>query len=146
MRRIIPAALLICAIALAACGEPTDRPEDCTGNEFFDQSTDLCTSCPVIDPPSCRPRFGFVIVSDPDTACPVAQCSDTPQCADFEIFETDSASCQPACPEGSTTDDAGTCVACPEAADPECADGELTCTSRSSTDGCPVVTCAASCD
>lgn len=68
---------LFWSMALAAfvgCGEPTDDPEDCTQNEYFDDSKRLCETCPAVDEPECRDHCGYSIQKD-DRGCPEAVCN-----------------------------------------------------------------------
>jgi hypothetical protein len=133
--RTAPALLLSLILALASlatgCGEPTDRPEDCNGDEFFDEVSQLCTACPVVDAPECR--FGFSITPDEETSCPVAVCDATSPCATYERFDETTLGCTRACPEGATPDASGACAPCPE---PTCALGAEGC--ELGEDGCGV--------
>lgn len=79
--------------ALLACGEATEDPEDCTPGEFFDEATELCTSCPPVVEPDCQPGCGFRIAED-ENECPVAVCDETCRCADGEFFSSDSLTCE----------------------------------------------------
>ena len=124
------ACIALLALLFTSCGEPTDRPEDCNGDEFFDEVSQLCTACPVIDAPDCR--FGFSITPDEDTACPVAVCNATSTCASFERFDETTLGCVRQCPEGATPDASGSCAPCPEST---CAPGTGAC--GVDADGCP---------
>ncbi len=125
---------------LAACGEPTDRPEDCNGDEFFDDVSQLCTACAVVDEPDCR--FGFSIVSDEETACPVAQCNDTSTCELYERFDETTLTCSRRCPDGAGVDASGACVACPTL---DCEGGTTSCAGAVGDDGCAELSCESSC-
>ena len=93
MRHLIKAALLLSA--LSACGDPTDNAEDCTANEFFDLSSELCLSCPALTLPRCQPGCGFVIERDTNN-CPAAACAlSCDLCADGERFSEETLACEP---------------------------------------------------
>lgn len=106
MSRILSALLFL--MFAVACGEPTDRPEDCTPNEYFDESRRLCRVCPAPSAPQCDPGCGIRIVEDqrgcPATECLVGEvCSD---CGPLEFVDPDTLICTPcdgpmSCEDGS---------------------------------------------
>lgn len=139
---------LWCVVVMLAvgCGDPTDREQDCTRNEYFDTNDQLCISCPVVSEPSCRAGCGFAIVND-ERGCPSAQCdlscSRCEQgqvwseaqltcvsitCADGEYFDAQAKACVRC-----TQDDAqSTCLGC------ECAQSGIERDAR----GCMQVVCS----
>lgn len=72
---MIRAFLVIASLGFLGCGEPTDDPEDCSQNEYFDDAKQLCETCPAVDEPECRTGCGFSIQDD-ERSCPVAVCDD----------------------------------------------------------------------
>lgn len=141
--------LLLPLLLLVACGEPTDREQDCTVNEYFDEGDRLCTSCPALLEPSCREGCGFRITSDA-LGCPQAECDlSCSLCAQETAWSRETLSCEPrACGVGEFQDpEDGSCSACPAQDDvpTDCAAGPCTdCQFVSLPDelGCPVLTCA----
>lgn len=78
---------------LAACGEPTDAPEDCTVNEYYDGVEQLCFTCPAVEEPTCRAGCGFSITEDA-RGCPEATCDDTcSMCPEGASFSLDTLAC-----------------------------------------------------
>ncbi len=61
-------------IGAASCGEPTDAPEDCTTNEFFDEGSELCRTCPALVEPTCPGECEFFVTEEEDRPCPEAVC------------------------------------------------------------------------
>lgn len=89
--------------AWIGCGEPTDRPEDCTANEFFDETRRLCVTCPAIVAPTCDEGCGFEIVQD-QNGCPAATClsgEGCDMCDPLSFFDGESLMCEPC--DGPTT-------------------------------------------
>lgn len=78
--------------AAVGCGDATDSPEDCTGVEYYNEATQLCTACPAAVEPDCQPGCGFEIVQD-DNSCPVAQCASECRCEQGEFISEDNLSC-----------------------------------------------------
>ena len=62
-----------------SCGDPTDRPEDCGPNEYFDDARKLCFSCVAPREPTCDDGCGLQIVAD-DRGCPAVECLQGPGC------------------------------------------------------------------
>lgn len=94
---------LIFAFGIVGCGNPTDKPTDCNTNEYFDESDELCKTCPPLAEPDCALGCGFTIESDPDVdtldRCPIAVCNLT---------------CESPCPDGEYySEERLGCVACP---------------------------------
>ncbi|QDG49962.1 hypothetical protein FIV42_04170 [Persicimonas caeni] len=91
--------LLIAFAALFACGEATDQPEDCRPGEYFDEANELCSACPAVPDPDCRPGCGFFIEDD-ERGCPVAQCAEECLCESGQFFSDDTLGCE-SCEEAS---------------------------------------------
>lgn len=114
---------VVASVFALGCGDPTDRPEDCNPNEYFDEARKLCFTCPAPSEPVCDDGCGIRIESD-ERGCPVAECvlGDTcNMCADTEYID-DSLRCAPCDGPMSCPDDAtprrnlsdGTCtLSCP---------------------------------
>lgn len=64
---------------LVACGgsdgEGSERPEDCRDDEYFDEGTEQCLSCPAVVEPECRPGCDVRAVED-SRECPVLECEE----------------------------------------------------------------------
>ncbi len=73
--KMFRALVVLGALGILGCGEPTDDPEDCSKNEFFDDSKQLCQTCPAVDEPECRDGCGYTIQDD-ERSCPIAVCDD----------------------------------------------------------------------
>lgn len=130
---------------VVGCGDPTDSPEDCTSNEFFNEAEELCQTCAAVVAPDCRPGCGFVLIQDANK-CPIAQCDTTcQQCPAGESWSSEQLSCQPiTCQLGQYYDAAsGGCLACPASSD-DCRQSCTCSTIEQSTDarGCPQTTCS----
>jgi hypothetical protein len=112
MRLTIPCLLLL-ALLLGACTKPTDKPEDCTRDEFFDEALESCQRCPSLAAPRCLPGCGFIIVNDA-RGCAAPVCAQTCDlCPAWAFFSDVSLTCE-ACPDGQRFDPAvGRCVDCP---------------------------------
>ena len=83
------------ALGAASCGDPSDRPQDCTRSEYFDEGEQLCIACPVVREPSCRPGCGFVIEAD-ERGCPTARCDlECSLCPEGQRWSDALLSCQP---------------------------------------------------
>ena len=95
--RLVLAAVFV-LIPLVSCGDPTDDPEDCTENEYFDESKSLCRTCDPISEPDCGEGCGFTVVSD-SNGCALAECNleCTGACAFGQFFSDESLQCE-ACP------------------------------------------------
>lgn len=124
LRQITVAAIL--APVVFACGEPTDDPEDCAANQYFDETRKLCITCLAATEPTCEPGCGFVIEPDAN-GCPQAACLDAASCdlcEPTQYFDDDQARCVdcagPAtCADGNPTRTIadGTCyLDCPDGA------------------------------
>ncbi|MFB6262596.1 MAG: hypothetical protein ABEL76_03060 [Bradymonadaceae bacterium] len=106
-RRAVAVVPMVAMLLGTGCGASRDQPGDCRSDEFYNESTRRCISCPVVTPPTCRSGCGYRITTD-GRGCPKAVCRDT---------------CD-ACPEGERySEDRGMCVSCPEP--PDC--GALSC-------------------
>jgi hypothetical protein len=109
-----PAHLAIAFTALAlGCTQPTDKPEDCTRDEFFDAALQICQRCPALAAPRCLPGCGFSI--SPDTrGCAATVCDEgCDLCPPWAFFSDASLSCQD-CPADQRFDASlGRCVDCP---------------------------------
>lgn len=92
-------ALLLMVVVWAGCGDVTDRPEDCTEGEYFNEAQKLCVACAAPVEPTCRAGCGFQIVKD-ESGCAVAECLLECKCPRGEFFSNDSFSCE-ACDEAS---------------------------------------------
>lgn len=77
------------------CGsEPTDRPQDCREDEYFDEGRRQCRSCPAVLEPVCRPGCEPVVVLD-QRACPQLRCDAACQgCEAGEEWDEEAESCQ----------------------------------------------------
>lgn len=98
--------VLVALTAVASCGDPTDRPEDCTPNEFFDEARSLCLSCPAVVEPSCDDGCGFEITAN-EFGCPAAAClvgDSCDRCDALDFFSTETLTCEP-CSGPSTCDE-----------------------------------------
>ncbi len=88
MRRTI--LLVTIGLAFASCGDPTDRPEDCNPNEYFDEARKLCFSCRAVVQPRCDDGCGIVLTSD-ERGCPAAECvvgDDCTTCGPTEYIDS----------------------------------------------------------
>ncbi|MEC9399417.1 MAG: hypothetical protein VX475_17450, partial [Myxococcota bacterium] len=150
LRRSLRALVLFCgtSLALIACGDPTDRPEDCTINEYFDEGDRLCISCPALLEPTCREGCGFVIVED-FRGCPSATCDETCSlCDEGTSWSEETLACEmEPCAPGEYIGDDGACTTCEAQQDPpqDCEDSACSqCSLVSIPDdrGCPVLSCA----
>lgn len=99
--------VLSVALALVACSEVTESPEDCSSDEFFDRATQLCRVCPALEVPECPVGCG-VLVGEDASGCATAECQ-CDVCADGEFYDGEALSCV-ACPEVSTTTCGEGCV------------------------------------
>lgn len=100
---------LICLafLTISACGDPTDKPEDCTDGQYFDQVRKLCFTCPALRTPECTPGCGFVIATNEDDGCPESACVDAETCdlcPDEQFFSDATLQCEACvevdCPDG----------------------------------------------
>ena len=68
---------------MAGCGssEVRDRPSDCRADQYFDESRELCRSCPAAEEPECVPGCG-VEVGEDRRGCPILRCE--PMCRGCE--------------------------------------------------------------
>ncbi len=92
--------VVMVVLTAAGCGgnEPSDRPSDCTGDEYFNQRTERCQPCPVYDKPSCKPGCGFEITEDRN-GCPRPTCdSECDTCGPGAFYAVEQGACQ-RCPE-----------------------------------------------
>lgn len=103
MRNLVRLSLLLFVVS---CAEPTDRPEDCSTNQFFDEARKLCVTCPAITAPECADGCGFEIEAD-QQGCPVAVCmygDDCDHCDEREYFDARTLTCE-ACDGPETCED-----------------------------------------
>lgn len=109
----ILALLLSLALAgIAACGDPTDDPEDCTVNEYFDDGSELCRTCPALQTPTCGADCGFFIVAEDDRPCPRARCL-VPDAGGACVCPADEPECSATCGEGEVFDARSfSCLSC----------------------------------
>lgn len=100
------------ALALG-CTQPTDKPEDCTRDEFFDAALQICQRCPALAAPRCLPGCGFSISPDA-RGCASTVCDEgCDLCPPWAYFSDSSLSCQD-CPAEQRFDASlGRCVDCP---------------------------------
>ncbi len=77
MRRLKRIAALAAVAVLIGCGggEGSDRPGDCTDDEYYDEGSEQCRSCPAVMEPECRPGCDVVQTQD-DRECPVLECEE----------------------------------------------------------------------
>ena len=78
MRRLKRWAAPAAVVVLIGCGgggEGTERPGDCTDDEYYDEGSEECRSCPAVVEPECRPGCDVVQVQD-DRECPVLECDE----------------------------------------------------------------------
>lgn len=113
----------VAVLMLIGCGDPTDRPEDCNPNQYFDEARKLCFTCPAPREPRCDDGCGIRVTSD-DRGCPVAEClvgDDCSMCASTEYID-ETLRCTAcdgpiSCPDDATPDrriSDGTCtLTCP---------------------------------
>ena len=123
MRRLCSFAFLSLLVLPLSCGEPTDREQDCTADEYFDANEQLCLSCPSLGFSQCRIGCGFSITPDAETGCPPVLCRDPSDCACQEperlgqqIFSEETLTCELIpCAEGSFYDASrNSCQTCPD--------------------------------
>ncbi len=97
MRIFAISALVAMLLVTMGCGttEVRDRPEDCGGDEYFDEGRERCRICPAVDEPQCLPGCGFTVVED-NRGCPLLQCDPTcPGCDEGEEWDPDEERCEP---------------------------------------------------
>ncbi len=157
---LLSAALV--ALVASACSQVTQTPDECTQEQFYDESTEFCLACPALKlPAGCPATCGFVLNTD-SRGCQVAECS-CDACPDGAYFDADRVACvdcplvePPACQEGcpqiGTAVDALGCLqpacscednACPPVAPPECGDeGCCTLTADTDANGCSFPSCS----
>lgn len=105
MRRSI-CPILLALLGLVSCGDPTDRPQDCSPTEYFDEARKLCFVCPAVAQPRCDSGCG-IRVTDDARGCPVAEClvgDDCTGCGPTEYVDS-TLQCVPCdgpltCPDG----------------------------------------------
>lgn len=136
-------ALWCCALG---CSDPSDREQDCTRNEYFDQNEQLCLNCPVVREPSCREGCGFVVISD-ERGCPAAQCDlSCTLCGEGQRWSQETLSCvSEQCEAGQYYEaQAQACARCPDdvmastCQGCECSQRQITADER----GCAQTTCS----
>lgn len=71
--------ILLLVLLTASCGEPTDRPEDCDSNEYFDDARKLCFVCPAPTEPTCDLGCGITLTTD-SRGCAAVECLVGDQC------------------------------------------------------------------
>ena len=66
---------LMAAALLAGCGgaDGSDRPEDCSEVQYFDEGSSQCRSCPAVAEPECMTGCGVEVIED-NRSCPVLRC------------------------------------------------------------------------
>ncbi len=77
MRRTLP--LILSCLVWTACGEPTDREQDCNASEFFEQGTQRCQPCPTLTVEDCDLVCGLRIETS-EVGCPEVQCAQPGDC------------------------------------------------------------------
>lgn len=143
LSRALTGTLLSACLLWAGCGDPTDSPEDCASNQYFNDAESLCVTCSALVEPVCQEGCGFTLTQD-DNGCPMATCDALcTQCEAGQTWSPQTLTCRPAsCEAGSYFDaQANACASCPDA--PSVCDGCL-CDEVSTTSdalGCPVATC-----
>ena len=76
MRHLSILLTFLLLVGLIACGtEPTDRPQDCRENQWFDEAQRRCRTCPAVEEPECRPGCEPEVVRD-QRDCPVLRCQE----------------------------------------------------------------------
>lgn len=129
--------------SLSACGDPTDRPQDCSSLEFYDEADRLCVSCPALVEPDCREGFGYV-VQDDDRGCPAVSCSESVTCPVGQEFSLETLSCEVACGASEYVGEDGSCAQCPDDFPTSCEDANCACTLTPLVDevtGCAYAAC-----
>ena len=139
-------ALALIAALCVGCGDPSDRPSDCTPNEFFDEIDQICQTCPALAEPSCRPGCGILVSTD-DRGCPSASCDlSCSVCPEGTRFEEGTLSCQPDCDPGQFYSPQQGCQMCPSLQDAPSSCEDLPCrcelVERLDERGCPERLCA----
>lgn len=121
---------LFSVFSVSACGDPTDSPEDCTVNEYFDDGSELCRTCPALSEPTCAGGCGFFITEEDDRPCPVSRCL-LPTSGSCECPASDP-DCGQTCEDGEVFDARSfTCLSCDTSCDGtfEVTNGVCTCSS-----------------
>ncbi len=112
MKRLFYILMLGFGLAVLSCGDPTDDPEDCSDNEYFDPSDEQCRTCEPVEEPECPAGCGFSLGKDDVTECPIAvcnlECDDL--CADGQQWSDESLSCVD-CPRNADGDPVCTPIA-----------------------------------
>jgi len=96
----IGGAVLLFAGLVAGCGraEVPDRPSDCNEDEFFEQSSKQCISCPAVEPPEDCPDGCGWRVFEGENGCERAECApDCDLCSTGSRFAEEDGVCEP-CP------------------------------------------------
>jgi hypothetical protein len=97
MRMWTISALVATLLMSMGCGntEVRDRPEDCRGDEYFDEGRERCRTCPAVTEPECLPGCGFTVTED-NRGCPVRQGDPTcPGCDEGEEWDREEERCEP---------------------------------------------------
>lgn len=129
--------------SLSACGDPTDRPQDCSSLEYYDEVDRLCVSCPALTEPDCREGFGYVIQAD-ERDCPAVSCAESVTCPEGQEFSLETLSCEVVCGASEYVGEDGACAQCPDDSPTSCDDEGCACTLASFTDevtGCAYSAC-----
>ena len=101
------------ALLCVTCTQPTDKPGDCTRDEFFDEALEICQRCPSLAAPRCLPGCGFTIAEDARGCVTTACAEGCDLCPPWASFSDVSLTCED-CPDGQRFDpSAGRCVDCP---------------------------------
>lgn len=137
--------ILSTCVLWIGCGDPTDNPEDCASNQYYNDAESLCVTCSALVEPVCREGCGFTITQDANS-CPQATCDALcTQCEQGQTWSDKTLSCRPtSCEAGDYFDaQANACTSCPQTQSvcEGCLCDEVSTTSD--TLGCPVVTCNA---
>jgi hypothetical protein len=78
-------------LVLWSCGsEPTDRPQDCRENQYYDEGTRRCRTCPAVVEPECRPGCEPQVESD-QRGCPVLRCDELCEGCEGDLIWDDEA-------------------------------------------------------
>lgn len=97
MRRFLLVLISLSPLVLwNACSEVTQAPEDCLESQYFDESNEVCRSCPALEVPACPDRCGVELLND-ENGCLMAVCA-CDLCDEGTFYDTETTSCT-ACPD-----------------------------------------------